>query len=204
VKPSTRASGSQPLGKTKKDKIQRPPSSTQKNKVEAHPRTVKSSLKNKNCAVEPKVTVTVQQSKLNANSELIYVKINRYTHKPIVTLVYSRKPKKSKTTDPVSKSKASKTKTWLWHRRLFHLNFGTIYHLARHGLVRGLPKLNIKKDHLCSACAMGKSKKKPHKPKSEDTNQEKLYLLHMDLCGPMRVVRSTSSSLSMITLGLHE
>ncbi|GJY86922.1 retrovirus-related pol polyprotein from transposon TNT 1-94 [Tanacetum coccineum] len=34
---------------------------------------------------------------------------------------------------------------------------------------------------------MGKSKKKPYKPKSEDTNQEKLYLLHMDLCGPMRV-----------------
>nr|GEU50748.1 hypothetical protein [Tanacetum cinerariifolium] len=32
---------------------------------------------------------------------------------------------------------------------------------------------------------MGKSKKKSHKPKSEDTNQEKLYLLHMDLCGPM-------------------
>ncbi|GKB01423.1 retrovirus-related pol polyprotein from transposon TNT 1-94, partial [Tanacetum coccineum] len=26
-----------------------------------------------------------------------------------------------------------------------------------------------------------------HKPKSEDTNQEKLYLFHMDLCGPMRV-----------------
>nr|GEX46621.1 hypothetical protein [Tanacetum cinerariifolium] len=54
-------------------------------------------------------------------------------------------------------------------------------------LVRGLPKLKFKKDHLCSACAMGKSKKKSHKPKSEDTNQEKLYLLHMDLCGPMRV-----------------
>ncbi|GJR90890.1 retrovirus-related pol polyprotein from transposon TNT 1-94 [Tanacetum coccineum] len=34
---------------------------------------------------------------------------------------------------------------------------------------------------------LGKSSKKPHKPKSEDTNQEKLYLLHMDLCGPMRV-----------------
>nr|GEV48084.1 retrovirus-related Pol polyprotein from transposon TNT 1-94 [Tanacetum cinerariifolium] len=44
------------------------------------------------------------------------------------------------------------------------------------------------KDHLCSACAMGKSKKQSHKPKSEDTNQEKLYLLHMDLCGHMRVV----------------
>ncbi|GJZ15756.1 putative ribonuclease H-like domain-containing protein [Tanacetum coccineum] len=72
-------------------------------------------------------------------------------------------------------------------RRLSHLNFGEINHLARHGLVRGLPKLKFEKDHLCSACAMGKSKKKPHKLKSEDTNQEKLYLLHMDLCGTMRV-----------------
>nr|GFC24260.1 hypothetical protein [Tanacetum cinerariifolium] len=34
---------------------------------------------------------------------------------------------------------------------------------------------------------MGKSTKKTHKPKSEDTNQEKLFLLHMDLCGPIRV-----------------
>ncbi|GJV85415.1 putative ribonuclease H-like domain-containing protein [Tanacetum coccineum] len=84
-------------------------------------------------------------------------------------------------------SKASKTKSWLWHRHLCHLNFATINHLARHGLVRGLPKLKFEKDHLCSACAMGKRKKKPHKPKSEDTNQEKLYLLHMDLYGPIRV-----------------
>nr|GEW34968.1 hypothetical protein [Tanacetum cinerariifolium] len=84
-------------------------------------------------------------------------------------------------------SKASKTKSWLWHRRLSHLNFGAINHLARQGLVRGLPKLKFEKDHLCPACAMGKSKKKSHKPKSEDTNLEKLYLLHMDLCGIMRV-----------------
>nr|GFB06168.1 retrovirus-related Pol polyprotein from transposon TNT 1-94 [Tanacetum cinerariifolium] len=55
------------------------------------------------------------------------------------------------------------------------------------GLVRGLPKLKFEKDHLCSACVMGKSTKKTHKPKSEDTNQEKLYLLRMDLCGPVRV-----------------
>nr|GFC50328.1 retrovirus-related Pol polyprotein from transposon TNT 1-94 [Tanacetum cinerariifolium] len=57
----------------------------------------------------------------------------------------------------------------------------------RQGLVRGLPKLKFEKDHLCSACAMSKSTKKTHKTKSEDTNQEKLYLLHMNLCGPMRV-----------------
>ncbi|GKF49666.1 retrovirus-related pol polyprotein from transposon TNT 1-94, partial [Tanacetum coccineum] len=84
-------------------------------------------------------------------------------------------------------SKASKTKSWLWHLRLSHLNFGAINHLATHSLVRGLRKLKLEEDHLCSACAMGKSKKKPHKPRSKDTNQEKLYLLHMDICGPMRV-----------------
>ncbi|GJY14115.1 putative ribonuclease H-like domain-containing protein [Tanacetum coccineum] len=386
---------------TKKDKIQQTPSSTLKNKVEAHPRKVKSSLKNKDCVVAPKGTAHVQHSKLNANYELKCVKCNgcmlsdnhdlcvldfinnvnaraksrsvkknskrkvwkptgkvftnigyiwrptgrtftivgnacpltrittttevplrkssaldNKTPKPVVTLVYSRKPRKSKTSVPVNNykvvqivlwyldsgcskhmtgdrsqltnfvnkflgtvkfgndhvakimgygdyqignvtisrvyyveglghnlfsvgqfcdsnlevafrqhtcyirnlegvdlltgsrgdnlytlslgdmmasspicllSKASKTKSWLWHRRLSHLNFGAINHLARHGLVRGLPKLKFEKDHLCSACALGKSTKKPHKPKSEDTNQEKLYLLHMDLCGPMRV-----------------
>ncbi|GJW50363.1 retrovirus-related pol polyprotein from transposon TNT 1-94 [Tanacetum coccineum] len=57
-------------------------------------------------------------------------------------------------------SKASKTKSWLWHRCLSHLNF---------------------------ACTLGKSKKSSHQPKAEDTNQEKLYLFHMDLCGSMRV-----------------
>ncbi|GJV38776.1 integrase, catalytic region, zinc finger, CCHC-type containing protein [Tanacetum coccineum] len=229
VKPSTSASGSQPSGNTKKDKIQQTPSSTQKNKVEAHPRKVKSSLKNKDCVVQPKGTAHVQHSKLNANPELKCVKCNEkkslkptgqvFTNigyiwrptgrtftivgnacpltritttaevplrkptaleneipKPVVTLVYSRKPRKSQTNIPVSKSKASKTKYWLWHRRLSHLNFGTINHLARHGLVRGLPKLKFEKDNLCSACAI-----------SKDTNQEKLYLLHMDLCGPMRV-----------------
>ncbi|GJR33410.1 integrase, catalytic region, zinc finger, CCHC-type containing protein [Tanacetum coccineum] len=47
-------------------------------------------------------------------------------------------------------SKASKTKSWLWHRRLSHLNFGTLNKLAKDGLARGIPKLKFKKDHLQS------------------------------------------------------
>ncbi|GKA89681.1 retrovirus-related pol polyprotein from transposon TNT 1-94 [Tanacetum coccineum] len=380
LKQSTSASGSQPSGNTKKDKIQQTQSRILKNKVEAHPRKVKSSLKNKDHVVEPKGTAPVQHSKLNANSDLKCVKCNgcmlsdnhdlcvldfinnvnaraksrsvkknskrkvwkptgkvftnigyiwrptgrtftivgnacpltrittttevplrkssaldNKTPKPVVTLVYSRKPRKSKTSVPINNykvvrivhwyldsgcskhmtgdrsqltnfvnkflgtvkfgnkhvakimgygdyqignvtisrvyyieglghnlfsvgqfcdsnlevafrqhtcyirnlegvdlltgsrgdnlytlslgdmmasspicllSKASKTKSWLWHWRLSHLNFGAINHFSRHG----------------------KSTKKPHKPKSEDTNQEKLYLLHIDLCGPMRVM----------------
>ncbi|GJR07296.1 retrovirus-related pol polyprotein from transposon TNT 1-94 [Tanacetum coccineum] len=376
AKPSTSDSGSQPSDKTKKDKIRQTPSSTQKNKVEAHPRKVKSSLKNKDCVVQPKGTAHVQHSKLNANSELKCVKCNgcmlsdnhdlcvldfinnvnarkqsksvkksskrkvwkptgkvftnigyiwrptgrtftivgnacpltrittttevplrkptaleNETPKLVVTLVYSRKHKKSQTNVPVSKSKVLKSvypnrkepsQSWgsivsdvpssslddCRSSKLFSVKFGNdhmakimgygdyqignvmisrVYYMeglghnlfsvgqfcdsnlkvafrqhtcfihnlegvdlltgsrgnnlytlslgdmmasspiSRHGLVRGLPKLKFEKYHLCSACAMGKSKKKPHKPKSEDTNQEKLYLLHMDLCGPMRI-----------------
>ncbi|GJX27840.1 retrovirus-related pol polyprotein from transposon TNT 1-94 [Tanacetum coccineum] len=361
IKPSTNASGSQSSGNTKKDKIQRTPSSTQKNKVEAHPRTcngcmlsdnhdlcvlnfindvnarvksksVKKSLKSKVWKPTGKVftkigfiwrptgwTFTIignacPLTRITTNAEVPFRKpidLETDTPKPVVTLVYSRKPRKSKTNIPVIQiilwyldsgyskhmtrdrsqlinfvnkflgtvkfgndhvakimgygnyqignvtisrvyyveglghdlfsvgqfydsnlevafcqhtcfihnlegvdlltgsrvnnlytlslrdmmasspicplSKASKTKSWLWHRRLSHLNFSTINHLARHGLVCGLPKLKFEKDHLCYACIMGKSKKKPHKPKSKDTNQEKLYLLHMDLCGPMSV-----------------
>ncbi|GJZ28017.1 retrovirus-related pol polyprotein from transposon TNT 1-94, partial [Tanacetum coccineum] len=168
VKPSTSASGSQPSGNTKKDKNRQTPSSTQKNKVEAHPRKVESSLKNKDCVVKPKGTAHMQHSKLNANSELKCVKCNgcmlfdnhdlcvldfinnvntrnksksvkrsskrkvwkptgkvittttevplrkptaleNKTPKPVVTLVYSRKPRKSKTNVPVNKSKVLKS-----------------------------------------------------------------------------------------------
>ncbi|GJY67362.1 retrovirus-related pol polyprotein from transposon TNT 1-94 [Tanacetum coccineum] len=84
-------------------------------------------------------------------------------------------------------SKASKNKSWLWHRWLNHLNFGIINDLARKDLARGLPRLKFEKDHLCSACQLGKSQKYSHKPKLENTNLEVLNTLHMDLCGPMQV-----------------
>nr|GEZ32430.1 hypothetical protein [Tanacetum cinerariifolium] len=54
-------------------------------------------------------------------------------------------------------------------------------------LIKGSRRLKFEKDHLCSACQLGKSKKHTHKPKAENTNLEVLNTLHMDLCGPMRV-----------------
>nr|GEW09538.1 retrovirus-related Pol polyprotein from transposon TNT 1-94 [Tanacetum cinerariifolium] len=95
-------------------------------------------------------------------------------------------------------SKASKTKIWLWHRRLSYLNFGTLNKLAKGGLARGILRLTFRKDHLCSACALGKSKKSSHQPKAKDTNQEKLYILHMDLCSPMRVASINGKSYILV------
>nr|GEX97326.1 copia protein [Tanacetum cinerariifolium] len=326
------ASGSQPPGNTKKDKIKQTQSKAQKNKLEAYPRNVRTSLHNKKSVVNTKAIAYVPNSKLNVNSDLkcatcngclfsdnhdscVFEFINSMnarvksksakkpvnrkiwkptrkvfttigykwrpagriftivgnvcpltritttaivplrkpiplesnTSKPVVTLGYSRKPKESKNNVPVSNSNINKSlsankkepnKSWgstisnvpsssavkcrlsklfsgIWtpdapnlevafrqhtcficnlegvdlligsrENNLYTLSLG--YMMAQ-GLVRGLPKLKFKKEHLCSACAMGKSKIKSYKPKSEDTNQEKLYLLHMDLCGPMRV-----------------
>ncbi|GJS18460.1 integrase, catalytic region, zinc finger, CCHC-type containing protein [Tanacetum coccineum] len=84
-------------------------------------------------------------------------------------------------------SKATSTKSWLWHRELSHLNFGTINDLTKHDLVDGHPKFKYSKDHLCSACERGKSKKSSHQPKLVSSTHSKLELLHMDLCGPIRV-----------------
>nr|GEU71562.1 integrase, catalytic region, zinc finger, CCHC-type, peptidase aspartic, catalytic [Tanacetum cinerariifolium] len=84
-------------------------------------------------------------------------------------------------------SKASKNKSWLWHRRLSHLNFGTINDLTRKDLVRGLPRLKFEKDHLCFACQLRESQKYSHKAKSKNTNLKVLNTLYMDLCGPLQL-----------------
>nr|GFB79051.1 integrase, catalytic region, zinc finger, CCHC-type, peptidase aspartic, catalytic [Tanacetum cinerariifolium] len=51
----------------------------------------------------------------------------------------------------------------------------------------GLPKMKFEKDHLCSACKQGKIHQKHHKSKMAFASNKPLYLLHMDLCGPMYV-----------------
>nr|GEY11709.1 retrovirus-related Pol polyprotein from transposon TNT 1-94 [Tanacetum cinerariifolium] len=84
-------------------------------------------------------------------------------------------------------SKASCTKSWLWHRRLNHLNFETLNELARKDLVRGLPRLKYDKKHLFPSCQLGKSKKSSHPLKTVNTNTEILNTLHMDLCRSLRV-----------------
>nr|GFA91743.1 putative ribonuclease H-like domain-containing protein [Tanacetum cinerariifolium] len=84
-------------------------------------------------------------------------------------------------------AKASSSQSWLWHQRLSHLNFAIINNLVKNNLVQGLPKMKFEKDHLCSACEQGKIHQKHHKSKTAFASNKPLYLLHMDLCGPMRV-----------------
>ncbi|GJT91958.1 retrovirus-related pol polyprotein from transposon TNT 1-94 [Tanacetum coccineum] len=84
-------------------------------------------------------------------------------------------------------AKATSSQAWLWHRRLSHLNFDTINLLSKYDIMTGLPKLKFVKDHLCSSCELGKAKRKSFHIKTTPSSKRRLQLLHMDLCGPMRV-----------------
>nr|GEW28063.1 retrovirus-related Pol polyprotein from transposon TNT 1-94 [Tanacetum cinerariifolium] len=79
------------------------------------------------------------------------------------------------------------SQAWLWHRRLSHLNFNTINLLSKNDIVVGLPKLKFVKDHICSSCELGKAKRNSFHTKLTPCSKRWLQLLHMDLCGPMRV-----------------
>nr|GEX87159.1 hypothetical protein [Tanacetum cinerariifolium] len=84
-------------------------------------------------------------------------------------------------------AKASPAQAWLWHRRLSHLNFDYINLLSKKDVVISLPKLKYVKDQLCSSCELSKEKRSSFKSKAILSSKGRLNLLHMDLCGPMRV-----------------
>nr|GEZ27907.1 hypothetical protein [Tanacetum cinerariifolium] len=92
-------------------------------------------------------------------------------------------------------AKASSLQSWLWHQRLSHLNFVTINNLVKNNLVQGLPKMKFEKDHLCFACEQWKIHQKHHKSKTYFASNKPLYLLYMDLCGPMRVEKFKNKTL---------
>ncbi|GKE40427.1 hypothetical protein Tco_1463832, partial [Tanacetum coccineum] len=70
LKSSTSASRSQPTGNKKNDRISQTPSSNMKNKVEDHPRRVKSKSNRKNRDKDPIFDANVKHTMLNVNSEL--------------------------------------------------------------------------------------------------------------------------------------
>nr|GEU55740.1 copia protein [Tanacetum cinerariifolium] len=54
-------------------------------------------------------------------------------------------------------------------------------------VVIGLPKLKYVKDQLCSSCKVSKAKRSSFKSKAVPSSKGRINLLHMDLCGLMRV-----------------
>ena len=87
---------------------------------------------------------------------------------------------------------------WLWHRRLGHANMKLIKNLSAKDHVRGIPKLNYQKDHICDACEIGKQIRATHKAKSMISTSRPLELLHMDLVGPVPVQSLGGNSYTLV------
>jgi hypothetical protein len=76
--------------------------------------------------------------------------------------------------------------SWLWHRRLGHVNMELLSKLSKLDLVKGLPITKFVKDKICDACQLGKQTKSSFKKKKVISTSRPLELLHMDLFGPIR------------------
>ena len=85
-------------------------------------------------------------------------------------------------------NKSCAEESWLWHKKLYHLNFKAMNLLVKKNLVRGLPKAEFTKDGLCDTCQKGKQRKASFKSKKESSIDEPLQLLHMDLFGPVNIM----------------
>ena len=75
----------------------------------------------------------------------------------------------------------------LWHRRLGHVSSSLLNKLISKDLVRGLPKLKFAENKICEACVKGKQIRSSFKPKKQVTSSRTPELLHMDLCGPLKI-----------------
>ncbi|GJR08057.1 retrovirus-related pol polyprotein from transposon TNT 1-94 [Tanacetum coccineum] len=85
-------------------------------------------------------------------------------------------------------AKASLTQAWLWHRRLSHLNFDYINLLSKERCCDWFTKTKVCQGaSYVPSCEVIKQKRSSFKSKTVPSSKGRLNLLHMDLCGPMRV-----------------
>nr|GEY08733.1 retrovirus-related Pol polyprotein from transposon TNT 1-94 [Tanacetum cinerariifolium] len=174
--------GSKPSGNKKNDRISQTPSRNMKNKVESQPRN----SNKKNYVVRPILNVDDKQSKLNANSKPVcatysgcskhmtgnrsqllnfvskFLGVDLISGSRDINLYTISLDDMLKTSLICLLLKASKTKSWLWHRRLSHLNFCTLNKLAKDGLARADSPVSTSIDQDAPSTSIPSSQEQEH------------------------------------------
>jgi hypothetical protein len=75
--------------------------------------------------------------------------------------------------------------SWLWHKRLGHMNFDHIFKMNNEGVLKDLPRISKPHNSVCESCQMGKLTRVQFKSKSFTSSEKPLQLIHMDLCGQL-------------------
>nr|GEX96483.1 retrovirus-related Pol polyprotein from transposon TNT 1-94 [Tanacetum cinerariifolium] len=170
LKSSPSASRSHPTYNKKNDRISYIPSRNIKNKVEVQLRRANLSSNKKNHFKDPICDANVNHTTLNTNSKLICVKCKQCmfdANHDVCFLDFVND------VNVRSRSKSAKQSQQhnIWKPT------GIVFTEVGY---KWKPTRKL-------FTLVGKSKKSSHQPKAKDTNQEKLYLPHMELCGPMRM-----------------
>lgn len=76
--------------------------------------------------------------------------------------------------------------TWLWHRRLGHMNFGSLIKVSKIEAVRGFPRLSRPDNSIYKYCQFGKKTRNQFKIK-EFSSSKPMDLIHTDICSPTRI-----------------
>lgn len=87
--------------------------------------------------------------------------------------------------------------SWLWHRRLGHINFDNLVKISKLGAVRNLPKIIKPSNPICKHCQLGKKTRANFKTK-EHSSSKPLELVHTDLCAPTRTKSLQGESYFML------
>lgn len=78
--------------------------------------------------------------------------------------------------------------SWLWYKRLSHLNFKAINKLACNKLVNDLLDQVFDRDHICKSCQTGKQTSASFPSVTAQSSSRILELLHLDLFGAITLL----------------
>jgi hypothetical protein len=99
-----------------------------------------------------------------------------------------------KVVQPVCYLTKTEEASWWWHVRYGHLNFPALQKLSRESMVHGLPAIKgVYK--LCNSCLIGKQRRSLFLTRSTYRATEPLELMHGDLCGPIKPMPPSDTSL---------
>ncbi|KAL0378499.1 UNVERIFIED_CONTAM: putative mitochondrial protein [Sesamum radiatum] len=73
----------------------------------------------------------------------------------------------------------------LWHMRLSHVSYSKLDTMKKKSMLKGLPKLEVRRDTVCAGCQYGKAHQLPYE-ESNFRAKEPLELIHSDVFGPVR------------------
>jgi hypothetical protein len=76
--------------------------------------------------------------------------------------------------------------SWLWRRRMGHMNFDTLVNIIKKELVREMFEISKPSSTMCKHCLHGKQTRKEFISKEYYTTKP-LEIMHTGLCEPMRI-----------------